>query len=464
MRVHIQNQIPGTTAVPAQGQSSKLKAQKQPQASDLIRDDADESDLIQRRDAKNAKERRVCMEDVSSPSGGFPLDFLCGSPRSLRLCVERAKRSSTTCFRLIVSVLHWGYLRLGSWDLFGSWNFEFGASRRLIAISCLLFPIALHTPAHAQPFLLPTANRAIFEAGAEERYFIGTVGKPWMSGTFGCVRSDGWQLHEGLDVGCVARDKRGEPTDPVLATADGTVAYVNKRTSLSNYGNYVILRHVIEGVPVYSLYAHLKEFRPGLNHGDAVKAGETIATMGRTSNTAQTISKERAHVHFELNLVINERFPEWYRKTFPGQRNDHGGWNGQNLSGLDPWKLLLEQQRLGTKFSLVEFIRGQTEMCRVMVRTGSFPWARRYPMLVKANLVAEKEGVAGYEIALNFSGLPFELIPRAESEIKTKSKFQLLSVNATERQKNPCRKIVHLKGSRWELVSNGIHLLNLLTY
>ncbi len=295
-------------------------------------------------------------------------------------------------------------------------------------------------------------------------YFVGTVGKPWTSGTFGCVRSEGWQLHEGLDIRCLQRDRRGEPTDPVLATADGTVAYINQRPSLSNYGNYLILRHQIEGVEIYSLYAHLKEVRPGLKHGDAVKAGEVVATMGRTSNTHEGISRDRAHVHFELDLVVNERFPEWYRNTFPTQRNDHGGWNGQNLLGLDPRLLLLEQQEKGAKFSLVEFIRSQTELCRVWVRDAHLAWARRYPILVKPNPVAQKEGIAGYELALNFNGLPYELIPRAASEIKTKSRFQLLSVDAAEQQKNPARRLVTRKGSRWELATHGIHLLELLAF
>ncbi len=359
---------------------------------------------------------------------------------------------------------HLRALELRIWSLFGTWNMGPGTLRHAALLGCLLFSLLLRNSAIAQPFLLPTANRAIFDPGGEERYFVGTVGKPWTSGTFGCVRTEGWQLHEGIDVRCLERDKRGEPVDPVLATADGTVAYINKRPSLSNYGNYLILRHLVEGVEVYSLYAHLKEIRPGLKHGDAVKAGEPIATMGRTSNTAQSISKDRAHVHFELNLVVNERFAEWYRKTFPGQRNDHGGWNGQNFIGLDPWKLLLEQQRLGPRFSLVEFIRNQPEMCRVLVRDAAFPWVRRYSMFLKPNPVAEKEGIAGYELALNFNGLPCELIPRAASEIKTKSRFLLLSVNAEERQKNPCRKLVTQKGSRWELANHGLHLLGLLTY
>src|SRR4051794_30753610 len=100
----------------------------------------------------------------------------------------------------------------------------------------------------AQPFQLPTANRAIFEKGAEEKFFVGTTGKPWMSGTFGCVRSSGNQMHEGLDIKCLQRTKRGEPTDPVMAACDGTVAYINKRVGTSNYGNYVVLRHSIEGM------------------------------------------------------------------------------------------------------------------------------------------------------------------------------------------------------------------------
>lgn len=316
----------------------------------------------------------------------------------------------------------------------------------------------------AQPFHLPTANRAIYEPGAGEKYFVGTVGKAWTSGTFGCVRTEGWQLHEGLDIRCLERDKRGEPVDPVLSTADGTVAYINTRPSLSNYGNYLILVHQIDGVQIYSLYAHLKEFQPGLRVGQAVKAGEQVATMGRTSNTAQTISKDRAHVHFELDLALNDRFTEWYRKASPGQRNDHGAWNGQNLVGLDPRLVLLAQKQQGAGFRLTDFLRNQTELCRVVVRDTEFPWLKRYPALIKANPVAKKEGIAGYELALNYAGLPFELIPRAASEIKGKSKFQLLSVNAAERQKNPCRKLVVQKGARWELANNGLRLLELLTY
>lgn len=318
--------------------------------------------------------------------------------------------------------------------------------------------------AQTEVLKLPTANRALYEKGGEERFFVGTVGKPWTSGCFGCVRSEGWQFHEGLDIRCLQRDKRGEPLDPVLATSDGTVAYINSKPSLSNYGNYIILRHRIEGIEIFSVYAHLREIRAGLRTGQVVKAGEVIATMGRTANTREGISKDRAHVHFELNLLVNDRFSQWYKKTNPKQRNDHGDWNGQNLLGLDPKAILLSQQSEGAKFSLVNLIRNQTELCRVLVRKADFPWLKRYAVLVRANPRAQKEGAAGYELALNFNGVPFELIPRAASEIKSASTFQLLSVNEAEYRKNPCRKLITKRGNHWELANNGIHLLELLTY
>ena len=85
----------------------------------------------------------------------------------------------------------------------------------------LLLLAASVTSSRAQPFRLPTANGAFFEPDGEERFFVGMIGKPWLTGTFGCVRSDGWKFHEGIDIRSLQRDSRGEPTDPVTATADG---------------------------------------------------------------------------------------------------------------------------------------------------------------------------------------------------------------------------------------------------
>ena len=241
------------------------------------------------------------------------------------------------------------------------------------------------------PFQFPTANHALFEPGDELKFFAPTApDKPWTTGSFGCVRTDGRQMHEGLDIRCLQRDRHGEPTDPVMATADGTVVYFSTKPSLSNYGKYIVIRHIVEGVEIYSLYAHLSEIQPGLAVGKPVKAGEVIATMGRTSNTGETITKDRAHVHFELNVFVNEGFAGWYKKTFPNQRNDHGIWNGQNLNGLDPREILLAEHNPAAKFSLLNFLRSQTELCRVFVRATNFPYLKRYPMLVLSNPTAAK--------------------------------------------------------------------------
>lgn len=328
----------------------------------------------------------------------------------------------------------------------------------------MLLPLLAPRTFAQQPFQLPTANHALFEPNGEEKFFVGTVGKPWTTGTFGCVRSGGWQMHEGLDIRCLQRDKHGEPRDPVMATADGTVAYISRRPSLSNYGNYLVIRHVVEGLEIYSLYAHLSEIRGDLRPGQTVKAGETVATMGRTANTAEGISKERAHVHFELNLLANDRFAAWYKHSFPDQRNDHGEWNGQNLLGIDPQLVLLAEHDQAPKFSLLDLLRQQTELCRVVVRKTSFPWLKRYRALVRRNPLTEKEGVAGYELALNFNAVAFELIPRAASEIKGKAKIQLLSVNEAEYHKNPARRLVAKAGAHWELTSHGLNAVELLTY
>jgi murein DD-endopeptidase MepM/ murein hydrolase activator NlpD len=316
------------------------------------------------------------------------------------------------------------------------------------------------------PFQFPTANHSLYESGQELRFFATTTpDRPWMSGSFGCVRDNSQRMHEGLDIRHLQTDRRGEPTDPVMATADGTVMYFSTRPGLSNYGNYIVIRHLIDGIEIYSLYAHLSAVRPGLQIGQTVHAGEVIATMGRTSS-AETILKERAHLHFELNVLVNDNFVSWFKKNFtgPGQRNDHGEWNGQNLNGLDVRQVLLGEKPGAKKFSLLNFLQSQTELCKVIVRDTGFPYLKRYPMLVLQNPVAAKEGIAGYEIALNYNGVAFALRPLAASEIKGSGKFQLVSVNESEERANPCRHLVSQHGGRWQLAPDGVKALELLTY
>jgi murein DD-endopeptidase MepM/ murein hydrolase activator NlpD len=119
----------------------------------------------------------------------------------------------------------------------------FPAVRRAIRFA-LASPLFFCAGLFAQePFQFPTANHNLFIVGNEMKFFAPTApDKPWTSGSFGCVRDNGQRLHEGLDIRHLQTDRRGEPTDPVMATADGTVVYFNTKPSLSNYGNYMVVR------------------------------------------------------------------------------------------------------------------------------------------------------------------------------------------------------------------------------
>lgn len=313
-------------------------------------------------------------------------------------------------------------------------------------------------------FVLPTANTNIFVPGGEPEYFVPTVGKDWPSGTFGCVRSEGWQLHEGIDIKAQQRDRKGEPIDPVMAIHDGIVLYVNRKAGLSNYGNYIMLGHRIDGVDVCSIYAHLREIAVGIHAGVHVKAGTRIATLGRTANTRSGISKDRAHLHLEIGLFLNKRFSEWYAKAVPGSRNDHGMFNGQNVAGLNPWKILVEQHRQGAAFNLLHFIESQPELCRVQVRDTGFGFLKRYQILVENRPELEGKEPAGYEIVISYAGAPMKLIPRTAAEMKSRARVHLVSVNEAVEKANPCRKLVTKRSGHWELANYGQRLIDLILY
>jgi murein DD-endopeptidase MepM/ murein hydrolase activator NlpD len=90
---------------------------------------------------------------------------------------------------------------------------------------------------------------------------------------------------------------------PVLAAADGTVAYAGddatrKFSPWSGfYGNIVILEHALPGTPfqsLYTLYAHLSKI--DVVNGQAVRAGEQIGEVGLSGTAAGS------HLHFEVRV------------------------------------------------------------------------------------------------------------------------------------------------------------------
>ena len=131
----------------------------------------------------------------------------------------------------------------------------------------------------------------------------------------------------------------GEPLDEVRAIADGKVVHANQVAGYSNYGRYIVIEHVWDGSPYYSLYGHLSEIAVGV--GQRVNRGERIARMGYTG---EGLNQARAHLHLELNLMFNRNFESWHDHNFRDP-NHNGIYNGINLAGLDIARFFLEREK-----------------------------------------------------------------------------------------------------------------------
>jgi murein DD-endopeptidase MepM/ murein hydrolase activator NlpD len=332
---------------------------------------------------------------------------------------------------------------------------------KALAIVASLWHIAV--PA-AQTLHLPTPSKSLLQPGGETRFYAPTPGRDWVSGTYGCVRSDGHQFHEGIDILRLNTDRRGEPTDLVTAIDKGIVEYVNTVAGRSNYGRYVVLRHHVEGVAVYSLYAHLSSLAEGLRAGSPVAPRQILGVMGRSTNTRTPIDRGRAHLHLEIALKGNEHFDHWFQATYKGSVNEHGNWNGRNLLGIDPTEIFRRQQIDGARFSLLNLIRNQKEMFRVLIPRADFSYTSSYRPLMRRNPVAEKEGIVAVELLFNFAGLPFQMIPRARSEIEIGRDYRILSVDEEYARARSCRGLIRQSGGAWQLTRSGRSLLDLITY
>src|SRR5215470_20185430 len=141
---------------------------------------------------------------------------------------------------------------------------------------------------------LPTDNDALFSGDGPafyqyiERDYKGAKSTPWEGGQYGFVRDPKetaagivyTRFHEGIDIRALHRDAGGEPLDEVRALADGKVVHISVVPGYSNYGKYIVIEHRWDGSNYYSLYAHLSSI--AVQHGDTVKRGQPIATMGHT--------------------------------------------------------------------------------------------------------------------------------------------------------------------------------------
>lgn len=88
--------------------------------------------------------------------------------------------------------------------------------------------------------------------------------------------------HRGVDYH--ARDG-----GPILAAGDGVVIEASYR---DDFGNMLLIDH---GQGVYTRYAHLSSFSPGVVVGTRVRAGQQIGLMGNTASYPIPI-----HLHYEI--------------------------------------------------------------------------------------------------------------------------------------------------------------------
>lgn len=238
--------------------------------------------------------------------------------------------------------------------------------------------------------ILPTANDAIYRGDNPDFYMYvnrnweGVETKPWEGGQYGMVRGPRmWgasmvmgQWHEGIDIKPMERDANGEPLDEVHAIAGGRVVHASKVARDSNYGCYVVIEHTWEGCPYYSLYAHLRAV--GVEAGETVRQGATIGKLGYTGDG---IDRERAHVHLEIGVILNDHFDLWYQLNAPTDPNKHGNWNGMNLVGIDTANFYL-QLKSNPALTLSQFIQNQEPYYAIAFPAGPhFDIVSRYPWL-----------------------------------------------------------------------------------
>lgn len=293
----------------------------------------------------------------------------------------------------------------------------------------------------------PTPNSAAAQRKPIEAFIQHAGSGEAESGCFGCVRSNGYQFHEGLDIQASARDRRGEPTDPVFAAMDGIVRHINARVGDSNYGRYIVIEHPDVTPAVYTLYAHLSRIAPGLAANERVHCGQTIGTMGRSAG-GYAIPKERGHLHFEIGLWITRNFQRWYDFRKFGSPNEHGVFNGMNLMGIDALDFF-RRHWAGRVDNFRQYFSGLQTAVRVRMATTRVPdFVERYPSLLTK---PRPPIVSGWEIRFDWTGLPFSWTPLDAAEVAGLRPDEpvLIEVSADlERRKN-CKTLAVSKRDAW---------------
>ena len=89
------------------------------------------------------------------------------------------------------------------------------------------------------------------------------------------------RTHKGLDL-------KSSPPETIYAAAPGLI---REASYSSGFGNYVVIDH---GHGVFTRYAHMARFRPGIVPGVTIGFGQPLGLMGQSGNATGI------HLHFEI--------------------------------------------------------------------------------------------------------------------------------------------------------------------
>jgi murein DD-endopeptidase MepM/ murein hydrolase activator NlpD len=264
---------------------------------------------------------------------------------------------------------------------------------------------------------LPTANRALLD-GRPEDFFMGVERRGegdkarlvWQGGQFGFVRSPmEWeggtlctQFHEGIDIAPIEFDGSGKPRDIVRAISAGRVVRCHATPQGSAYGNHVVIEHDWGCGPVYSLYAHLD--RVDVCVEEKVERG---ASLGMLGNTGTGIEARRAHLHLEINLLLDDDFDprRWPLRSPPAPE---GKFDRLNVAGIDPAALFVAVKE-DPSMTLPRYIAGLKPYYVLAVpQHGEIDFLRRYPWLGPDKPIPT---APAWEISFTAWGLPVKFAP-----------------------------------------------------
>ena len=315
---------------------------------------------------------------------------------------------------------------------------------------------------------LPTDNDAIYRGDGPafyqyvDRDYQGEKSTPWEGGQYGFVRNplatgSGFiytKFHEGLDIRPVHRDANNEPLDEVRAIAPGKVEHTNHVAGYSNYGRYVVVEHRWDGSDYYSLYGHLNSI--AVKPGQKVEKGSALGVLGYTG---VGINRERAHLHLELNLMMNPRFERWHDANFAKSDPNHNGiYNGLNLAGLNIARLYLALRK-NPALTIPEFLGDEETYYKVTLpRSRHLAIKKLYPWMVRGTTGVK---TSSWEISFARTGVPLQ-IQGSDQQVRQPeiSYIKKSSVNYT----NLTRGDVAGTSGRARLTDAGMRAMRLLIY